>query len=52
MNYTYTIKVINRESGKSVKELEVIGFNKAHKVKSGMEINMGDKYYATLIKND
>ena len=53
MNYTYNVNVINRETEEIVKRMEVIGLNKAKKVKRGIEVNLNhDNYFVHITKQD
>lgn len=53
MNYTYTVKIIDRSNGESIKNIEAIGHSKARKIAGGVEINLNhEKYFVTVTKND
>ena len=53
MNYTYTVNIINRNTGEAVKQIETCGINKASKVKRGVEINLDHElYFVNITRND
>ena len=52
MNFTYLVQVINAETSKKVKTIEVIGMRKAEKVRNGLEINMSGDYYTNIVKKE
>lgn len=53
MNYTYSVDVIDKNSGESVKHLDVIGMQKAHKTAKGIKINLNhDMYFVRVTKQD
>lgn len=53
MNYTYTIKVIEKSTGDVCKELEAISLGRAIKIRKGIEVNLNHtEYFVSVTKND